>query len=106
MLHNLKRKKDAEKVASKLKDVSITLTRQASDSGFLFGAVRPSDIVEDLNEQGYQIAKSQVRIDAPIRAIGTYQISIVLHPEVSVKIPVMVMTAQSQTVISEEETQN
>ena len=103
--NNLKHKKEAEKVASKLKDVSITLTRQASDSGFLFGSVRPSDIVEALNEQGYKIAKSKVRIDAPIKAIGTYQIAIVLHPEVSVKIPVVVMTAQSQTVMPDEEPQ-
>ena len=95
--NNLKLKNDAEKAAAKMSDVSIILTRQASDSGFLFGSVRPSDIVEELSEQGYKISKGQVRIPAPIKAIGTYQVGIVLHPEVSVNITVRVMTAQEQT---------
>ncbi len=101
--NNLKLKTDAEKAASKMSDVSIILTRQASDSGFLFGSVRPADIVEALNEQGFKISKGQIRIPAPIKAIGTYQIGVVLHPEVVVNISLRVMTAQEQTVAVEEE---
>ena len=101
--NNLKLKNDAEKAAAKMADVAIVLTRQASDSGFLFGSVRPSDIVEELAEQGYKISKGQVRIPAPIKAIGTYQVGIVLHPEVSVDISVRVMTAQEQTAPIEDE---
>lgn len=101
--NNLKLKNDAEKAAAKMNDVSIVLTRQASDSGFLFGSVRPSDIVEELAAQGYKIAKGQVRIAAPIKMIGTYQVGIVLHPEVSVNVSVRVMTAQEQTTQIDEE---
>ena len=101
--NNLKLKTDAEKAAAKMQDVSIILTRQASDSGFLFGSVRPADIVEALEEQGFKIAKGQVRIAAPIKAIGTYQIGIVLHPEVMVHISLRVMTAQEQTVVADVE---
>lgn len=101
--NNLKLKTDAEKAASKMSDVSIVLTRQASDSGFLFGSVRPADIVEALDEQGFKISKGQIRIPAPIKAIGTYQIGVVLHPEVVVNISLRVMTAQEQTVAVEEE---
>lgn len=100
---NLKLKTDAEKAASKMSDVSISLIRQASDSGFLFGSVRPSDVVEELSEQGFKISKGQVKISAPIKAIGTYQIGIVLHPEVIVNISLRVMTAQEQTVVFEDE---
>lgn len=101
--NNLKLKTDAEKAASKMSDVSIVLTRQASDSGFLFGSVRPADIVEALDEQGFKISKGQIRIPAPIKAIGTYQIGVVLHPEVVMNISLRVMTAQEQTVGVEEE---
>lgn len=101
--NNLKLKTDAEKAASKMSDVSIILTRQASDSGFLFGSVRPADIVEALDEQGFKVSKGQIRIQSPIKAIGTYQIGVVLHPEVVVNISLRVMTAQEQTVAVEEE---
>ena len=100
--NNLKLKTDAEKAASKMSDISIALTRQASDSGFLFGSVRPADIVEALDEQGFKISKGQIRIPAPIKAIGTYQIGVVLHPEVVVNISLRVMTAQEQNVATEE----
>lgn len=100
--NNLKLKTDAEKAAAKMSDISIALTRQASDSGFLFGSVRPADIVEALDEQGFKISKGQIRIPAPIKAIGTYQIGVVLHPEVVVNISLRVMTAQEQNVATEE----
>lgn len=102
--NNLKLKTDAEKAAAKMSDISIVLTRQASDSGFLFGSVRPADVVEALDEQGFKVSKGQVRIAAPIKAIGTYQIGIVLHPEVIVNVSLRVMTVQEQTVPVEEET--
>jgi large subunit ribosomal protein L9 len=94
--NNLKLKSDAEKAASKMSDVSMCLIRQASDSGFLYGSVRPFDIVEKLLEEGYTISKSQVRISSPIKSVGTYKIGIVLHPEVTVELNLRVMTAQEQ----------
>ena len=93
---NLSLKKEAEKVALKMGDLSIILIRQASESGFLFGSVRPTDIVSSLAEKGFTISKSQVKIAAPIKAIGTYGIGIALHPEVIVDISLRVMTAQEQ----------
>ena len=99
--NNMRAQRVAEKLASKMENVSIVLTRQASDSGFLFGSVRPTDIVEALLEQGFKISKGQVRIPAPIKAIGTYRIGIVLHPEVSVSINVRVKTFQEQSSILE-----
>lgn len=100
---NQKLKNEAEKLASKISNVSLVLTRQASDSGFLFGSVRPSDIVEGMMEQGYKISKWQVKIAAPIKSIGTYQVGIVLHPEVTVNISVRIMTAQEQNFTQQEE---
>ncbi|MDR1289125.1 MAG: 50S ribosomal protein L9 [Holosporales bacterium] len=94
---NLKLKKEAEVVAAKLNDVSIILIRQASESGFLFGSVRAGDIVEELAGQGFIIKKSQVKIDSPIKTVGTHRISIILHPEVISEISLRVMTAQEQT---------
>lgn len=104
---NLKLKADAEKAAQKMKDVSIIIVRQASESGFLFGSVRSNDIVSALAEQGFEIAKSQVKIQNPIKMIGNYTIGISLHPEVVVDIALRVMTIQEQgsSLESEEEVQ-
>ncbi|MDR2458479.1 MAG: 50S ribosomal protein L9 [Holosporales bacterium] len=103
--NNLKLKSEAEKLAAKMGNVSIVLVRNASDSGFLFGSVRSADIAEQLTEQGFAISKSQVRIAAPIKSVGNYMIEVVLHPEVSIEIPLRVMTTQEQVAVTEEEPQ-
>ncbi|MDR2666880.1 MAG: 50S ribosomal protein L9 [Holosporales bacterium] len=95
--NNLKLKSDAEKVATKMADISITLIRQASDSGFLFGSVRPIDIVDSIVELGFSISNGQVKISSPIKSVGLYSIGIVLHPEVIINVSLRVMTAKEQS---------
>jgi large subunit ribosomal protein L9 len=101
--NNLKLKSEAEKLAAKMENASVVLVRNASDSGFLFGSVRSGDIAEQLTEQGFAISKSQVRIAAPIKSIGNYMVEVMLHPEVSIEVPLRVMTTQEQVAVTEEE---
>ncbi|MDR1332810.1 MAG: 50S ribosomal protein L9 [Holosporales bacterium] len=100
--NNAKLKSAAEKIAVKMESAAIVLVRNASDSGFLFGSVRPGDIVEQLAEQGFVVSKSQVKISAPIKSVGNYKIGIALHPEVSVEVALRVMTTQEQVTQTEE----
>ncbi|MDR3224269.1 MAG: 50S ribosomal protein L9 [Holosporales bacterium] len=100
---NLKLRSDAEKLAEKMSGVEVVLVRNASDSGFLFGSVRPGDIAEQLAEKGYIVSKSLINIAAPIKAVGNYKVGVVLHPEVIVDISLRVMAPQSQIEPVEEE---
>ena len=93
---NLKLKQEAEKVAKTMEDVSVTVIRQASDSGFLFGSVRPADIVAELEKQDIKISKGQLKINNPLKKIGTYRIGVQLHPEVLVDITLKVETLHQQ----------
>lgn len=95
--NNLKLKSDAEKVSSKMADVSLVIVRQASESGMLFGSVRSSDIASLLKDQGFSVSKNQVDIPTPIKTIGNHNVKIILHPEISVDITVRVITAQEQS---------
>ena len=81
---NAARRTDAEKEAGTFNDVSVTLIRQASNTGQLYGSVAVRDLVEAL------VAKSQVVLDRPIKAIGVYEVRVALHPEVSVTVKVNV----------------
>jgi len=90
---NANRRGDAEKEAKGFKDASITLIRQASNVGQLYGSVAVRDLVEALNAAGHKVAKSAVVLDRPIKALGLYEVRVALHPEVSV--PVKVNVARS-----------
>ncbi|MGN6278050.1 MAG: 50S ribosomal protein L9 [Sphingomonas sp.] len=87
---NASRRTDAEKEAKGLEGTSLTLIRQSSNTGQLYGSVAVRDIVEALEADGHKIAKSQVVLDKPIKAIGVHEVKVALHPEVAVTIKVNV----------------
>jgi len=52
--------------------------------------VSARDIAEALEAVGAKVAKSQVVLDHPIKAIGLHEVKIALHPEVAVTVKVNV----------------
>jgi large subunit ribosomal protein L9 len=87
---NAKRRETAVTDSQGIDGKSITLIRQASNVGALYGSVSARDLVEALEADGIKVAKNQVVLDRPIKNIGLHQVKIALHPEVSVTIKVNV----------------
>jgi large subunit ribosomal protein L9 len=87
---NLQAKSEATKVAEKVDGRNVIILRQASESGQLFGSVSVRDIVASFQNDGVTIGRSQVMLDAPIKAIGKHAIAIAVHPEVEVGVTVTV----------------
>jgi large subunit ribosomal protein L9 len=87
---NASRRSDAEKEAGNFNDVSVTLIRQASNTGQLYGSVAARDLVDAITADGHKVTKAQVVLDRPIKSIGVYEIKVALHPEVSVTVKVNV----------------
>jgi large subunit ribosomal protein L9 len=87
---NASRRGEAEKEAGTFNDASVTLIRQASNTGQLYGSVAVRDLAEALVADGHKVTKSQVVLDRPIKAIGMYEVRVQLHPEVSVTVKVNV----------------
>ena len=100
---NLKRKEEAEFASKKMENVRVTLVRQASETGHLYGSVRSSDIADALKEVGYTIARTQVQLISPIKTIGTHNARVVLHPEVFITIGVVVARSAEEALIQIEE---
>lgn len=80
---NANRRVNAETEAKVLDDKSISLIRQASNTGQLYGSVSARDIVEALAEDGVKVLKSNVTLSHPIKTIGLHEVKIVLHAEVA-----------------------
>jgi large subunit ribosomal protein L9 len=87
---NAERRSGAEADAKKIDGAKVQLIRQASNTGQLYGSVSARDLAEALDTAGYKVAKNQIVLDKPIKAIGVQQVKIALHPEVSVTITVNV----------------
>ncbi|MEO7787464.1 MAG: 50S ribosomal protein L9 [Sphingomicrobium sp.] len=87
---NANKRGDAEVASKDVDGKSVTLIRQASNVGALYGSVSARDVVDALEAEGAKVLKSQVVLGKPIKSIGVHEVRIALHPEVSVTIKVNV----------------
>src|SRR5258706_8728273 len=87
---NIELKVEAEKIAKKVDGKSLTVLRQASESGQLFGSVSARDIAVLLSDDGLAVSRNQIALNAPIKTIGLHKVPVALHPEVEVAITVTV----------------
>jgi large subunit ribosomal protein L9 len=91
---NLKRREEAERVAERMDGLTVTIIRQAGESGGLYGSVSARDIADLCKEGGLTVSRSQVLLEQPIKMLGLTKVRVELHPEVH--IPVTVNVARSQ----------
>lgn len=87
---NLERKQEAQQVAAKVDGQSVTVLRQASETGQLYGSVSARDIAQALGEAGVRLDRQQIRLDQPLKTLGVHAVTVALHPEVEVKVTVNV----------------
>ena len=80
---NLERRGEAEAVAAKLEGLSVTLIRQAGDTGQLYGSVTVRDMAKAVTEAGFTVDRKQIVLDSAIKMLGLHQVRVRLHPEVT-----------------------
>ena len=75
----------AKEVVKKIPD-NITIFREASEQGALFGSVTSRDIAKEIKADSFEINAKDIILKSNIKNIGDYIVEVVLHPEVSKKI--------------------
>ena len=89
------RKESALLEAEKMQSLSITISAQVSDEGTLYGSIGTREIAESLEEQGFAIEKSSVRLpEGVLKETGEYNVDIELHPEVISTISVQIISSE------------
>ncbi|OYY90772.1 MAG: 50S ribosomal protein L9 [Sphingomonas sp. 28-66-16] len=85
---NAARRAVAEEEAKSVDGVTVTMIRQSSNTGQLYGSVAVRDLVEALDAEGHKVPKNAIVLNKPIKAIGIYDVKVSLHAEVAVMIKV------------------
>ena len=77
--------------AASLEVVAITITANAGDEGKLFGSIGTRDIADAVSAKGHAVKKSEVTLPmGVIREVGTYDVSLRLHSDLSITVQVVV----------------
>lgn len=86
---NDKKKAAAEKLAKGFETLTVSLIRQASEGGQLYGSVTSRDIAEQIcAESNVKIERSMVSLNQNFKMIGLFPVEVALHPEVKVCVTV------------------
>ena len=82
---------DAQRKGSALKDASVTLRAKTSDGETLYGSITAADIAEAVTNIGTPVERSMVQLEHPIKALGTYDVVLKIHPDVSATVKVWIV---------------
>lgn len=86
-----KEERNAQKVASKLENTSVTIKAKVGEDEKLFGSITSQSIAEALLEQGLTIDKRNIELEDPIKQLGIYTVPIKLHPKVTAKLKIWIV---------------
>lgn len=80
---NLTKLEAAQQNHGKIDSIRVSLVRQAGDDGRLYGSVTTKDIARALEEATTcEVHSEQVILTARIKEIGSYEVAVILHPDV------------------------
>ena len=86
-----KLKKEAQRLAQRIENTSVTIAQKAGEEDKLFGSVTALDIEKSLQQEGFAIDRRKIDIDEPIKSLGVFTVGVKLHPEVVAKLKVWVV---------------
>jgi len=85
---------DLRQLAEQMEQASVTIEGRANEDGHLFGSVGATHIAKALREKGYHIDDKQVRVEAPLKEIGVFEVAVHLHADVLATVKVWVVQAK------------
>jgi len=86
----------AQALAVSLTGVSVNVKRKVSEGDNLYGSVTAADISAALAEEGFEIGKDQVRLEAPIKTLGVFEVPLQLPYAVEAAIKLWVVKDESE----------
>lgn len=74
----------AKELGKKIEASEITVAIKVGEGGKTFGSVSSKEIAEEVKAQlGFDVDKKKVQLKDAIKAVGTHEVKIKLHPQVT-----------------------
>lgn len=86
-----KEKEEAQKSASSVQGMKITVQKRVGENGQLFGSVTANEIADALDAKGIKVDKRRIELAHVIKSLGTHDVDVRLHREVTAHIQVEVV---------------
>jgi len=84
--------KQAQILADKLAQISLTIPVKAGEEGKLFGSVTNIDIEKALKAKGFDVDRRKIQLAQPIKVLGDYEVPVRFTSDVTANIKVSVVS--------------
>ncbi|MDR3072262.1 MAG: 50S ribosomal protein L9 [Clostridiales Family XIII bacterium] len=86
----------AQEIAAKLENLTVTISEKVGDAGKLFGSVTTQNIAEAVHqEHDIFVDKKKIQLKTPIKEIGEYEVDVKIYADVSTVLRVIVQATAS-----------
>lgn len=81
--------KEMKTLKGKLESTKISFKVKTGEHDRVFGSVSTKQITNELKNKGFNIDKKQIRLDHELMSLGTHNVDIILHKQVTATIKVV-----------------
>ena len=86
----------SQEMASQLDDREVQLLMKVGDEGQLFEGVTSQKIAERLKEMGYDVKKSQIKLEEPLKELGEFPVKLGFEHNLEAEIRVIVSEQEAE----------
>ena len=93
---------EARGLAARLEALKVVIPMHVGENDKLYGSVTSTIIGDAIAEQGLEVDRRRILMDAPIRTLGEHPVRVRLHADVIAVVPVQVISDHQPEVTEEE----
>jgi len=94
---NIVLKNEAKKIYGIINKKNYKFSKEAKDNNELYGSIKPKELSKTIeNIDKIEIKPSQIDLDKQINKIGSYDVTINLHPEIQAKVHIEVVKLEEK----------
>lgn len=92
---------EARGLCARLEAIKVVIPMHVGENDKLYGSVTSTIIGDAIAEQGVEVDRRRILMDAPIRSLGEHPVRVRLHADVIAVVPVMVVSDHQPEVTEE-----
>ena len=96
VVREAKETEDANKLAARIAEIKIVISKKVGENEALYGSVTTQEIAELLKAKGVEVDRRKIQMHEPIRSLGTFEVPIKIHRQVSAKVSVQVVPESAE----------
>ncbi len=87
----IKEKAEAESLAARLENISLTVVKKVGENDILYGSVTAAEISDLLKNEGIEIDKKKIELNEAIKTTGIFTIPIKIYKDISAEIKLWIV---------------